>query len=98
MIVAGIFFVKCLWQQIRMINFTLLQLFDRSGLLYGELARFVLRILGVRTKPKMGPPPGPNGVPFAGPGSTPENRNYIEGPKAAHGGSWENVWGNDTSK
>ncbi|KAK9903178.1 hypothetical protein M0R45_001189 [Rubus argutus] len=76
----------------------LLQLFDRSGLLYGELARFVLRILGVRTKPKMGPPPGPNGVPFTRPGGAPENRNYIEGPKAAPAGSWENVWGNDTSK
>ncbi|CAD5176456.1 unnamed protein product [Musa acuminata subsp. malaccensis] len=30
----------------------LLQLFDRSGLLYGELARFVLRILGFRTRPR----------------------------------------------
>ncbi|KAM5554340.1 peroxisomal membrane protein 13-like [Rosa sericea] len=76
----------------------LLQLFDRSGILYGELARFVLRILGIRTKPKMGPPQGPNGLPFPGPGSAPENRNYIEGPKAAPSGSWENVWGNDTSK
>ncbi|KAF5956409.1 hypothetical protein HYC85_003634 [Camellia sinensis] len=27
-------------------------LLDRSGLLYGELARFVLRLLGIRTKPK----------------------------------------------
>ncbi|XP_050378780.1 peroxisomal membrane protein 13 [Argentina anserina] len=70
----------------------LLQLFDRSGLLYGELARFVLRILGVKTKPRMSPP-GPNG-----PGGAPENRNYIEGPKAAPSGSWDNVWGNDTSK
>ncbi|XP_004299872.1 PREDICTED: peroxisomal membrane protein 13 isoform X2 [Fragaria vesca subsp. vesca] len=76
----------------------LLQLFDRSGLLYGELARFVLRILGVRTKPKMGPPSGPNGLPFHGPNGAPENRNYIEGPKAAPSGSWDNVWGNDTSK
>ncbi|KAM5575053.1 peroxisomal membrane protein 13-like [Rosa sericea] len=76
----------------------LLQLFDRSGLLYGELARFVLRILGVRTKPKMGPPAGPNGIPFPGPGGPHENRNYIEGPKAAPSGSWDNVWGNDTSK
>ena len=29
----------------------LLQLLDRIGYLYGELARFVLRILGLRTKP-----------------------------------------------
>ena len=29
-----------------------MQLLDRSGLLYGELARFVLRLLGIRTKPK----------------------------------------------
>ncbi|XP_040368704.1 peroxisomal membrane protein 13 isoform X2 [Rosa chinensis] len=73
-------------------------LFDRSGILYGELARFVLRILGIRTKPKMGPAQGPNGLPSPGPGSASENRNYIEGPKAAPSGSWENVWGNDTSK
>lgn len=33
----------------------LLQLLDRIGYLYGELARFVLRILGVRTKPGNGP-------------------------------------------
>lgn len=39
-----------------------MQLFDRSGLLYGELARFVLRILGIRTKPKMRPPQGPDGL------------------------------------
>lgn len=44
----------------------LLQLFDRSGMLYGELARFVLRMLGVRTKPpKMQQQPqGPNGLPY----------------------------------
>ncbi|EHA8590619.1 hypothetical protein COCNU_scaffold021281G000010 [Cocos nucifera] len=29
----------------------LLQLFDRSGLLYGELARFVLRLPGIKTRP-----------------------------------------------
>jgi peroxin-13 len=46
------------------------QLFDRAGTLYGELARFVLRLLGLRTKkmeearagpmpPQIeGPPPG----------------------------------------
>lgn len=45
----------------------LLQLFDRAGVLYGELARFVLRMLGVkskaRTKIATPPPalPGPGG-------------------------------------
>lgn len=69
----------------------MLQLFERSGLLYGELARFVLRILGIRTKTKKVRPPGPDGLPLPGP----NNQNYIEGPKAAAPtGSWDNVWGN----
>lgn len=69
-----------------------MQLFDRSGLLYGELARFVLRILGIRTKKKKIHPPGPpNGLPLPGP----HNQNYLEEAKAAPSGSWDNVWGND---
>ena len=60
-------------------------------MLYGELARFVLRLLGIRTKPKKVNPPGPDGFPLPGP----QNQNYIEGPKAAPSGSWDNVWGND---
>lgn len=68
-----------------------LQLFDRSGMLYGELARFVLRLLGVRTKPKKVPPPGMEGPP--GPHNMPGNQNYIEGPKAAPTGGWDGVWG-----
>ena len=28
-----------------------MQLFDRSGLLYGQLTRFVLRLLGIKTRP-----------------------------------------------
>lgn len=69
------------------------QLFDRSGMLYGELARFVLRLLGVRTNPKRVQPPGPNGLP--GP-HNPGNQNYIEGPKAAPPiGNWDGVWGNN---
>lgn len=75
-----------------------LQLFDRSGMLYGELARFVLRILGIRTKPKKVHPPGPNGYPHPGPHNYNGNQNYIEGPKAAPSGSWDNVWGNDGSQ
>ncbi|KAH7547558.1 hypothetical protein FEM48_Zijuj01G0322600 [Ziziphus jujuba var. spinosa] len=81
-------------QAFHMFMTALLQLFDRSGMLYGELARFVLRILGVRTKPKKVQPPGPDGLPLPGP----QNHNYIEGPKAAPSGSWDNVWGNDANK
>ncbi|PIN23124.1 hypothetical protein CDL12_04160 [Handroanthus impetiginosus] len=69
----------------------LLQLFDRSGMLYGELARFVLRMLGVRTKPKKVHPPGMEGLP--GPNNTQGSQNYIEGPKAAPSGAWDGVWG-----
>ncbi|KAI4334625.1 hypothetical protein L6164_019290 [Bauhinia variegata] len=62
----------------------LLQLFDRSGVLYGELARFILRLLGIRTKPREV--------------NSPVNKNCIEEPKAASSGSWDNVWENDTTK
>lgn len=75
--------------------FVFWQLFDRSGMLYGELARFVFRILGIRTKAKkVHPPPGPNGLPGA-PGAPvpPGSQNYIEGPKAAPNGAWDGVWG-----
>ncbi|KAJ0234080.1 Peroxisomal membrane protein 13 [Hirschfeldia incana] len=88
-------------QAFHMFMSALLQLFDRGGMLYGELARFVLRMLGVRTKPrKMQQPQGPNGQPLP---HQPHgnNPNYIEGPKAAAapgggggGGGWDNVWGN----
>lgn len=61
------------------------QLFDRSGLLYGELARFVFRILGVRTKPNKIQPPGPHG----------QHGQQIEGPKSAPAGGWDGVWGNN---
>ncbi|KAL0460401.1 UNVERIFIED_CONTAM: Peroxisomal membrane protein 13 [Sesamum latifolium] len=50
-------------QAFHMFMAALLQLFDRSGMLYGELARFVLRILGVKTKPKKVHPPGMEGLP-----------------------------------
>lgn len=65
----------------------LLQLFDRTGVLYGELARFVLRLLGIRTKPRGPSRPEPKAIGGQG---TPENY-YIEEPKEAAGG-WENVW------
>lgn len=72
-----------------------LQLFDRSGLLYGELARFVLRLLGIRTKPKKGQPPGPHGI--QGPHNSHGNQNYIEGPKAPPSGGWDNLWGDNAN-
>jgi hypothetical protein len=69
----------------------LLQLFDRSGMLYGELARFVLRMLGVRGHPKL-LPNAPNMQQLAGP-QRPTNH-FLEGPKEA-GGGWDNVWSGD---
>ncbi|KAL6978935.1 hypothetical protein U1Q18_020602 [Sarracenia purpurea var. burkii] len=80
-------------QAFHMFITALLQLFDRSGLLYGELARFVLRILGIRTKPKMVQPPG--SVLPPGPHNSHPGKNYIEGapPKAAPSGAWDGVWG-----
>ena len=75
-----------------------MQLFDRSGLLYGELARFVLRLLGIGTKPKKINPPGPNRIPLPTPHNSSVNENYIEGPKAAQSSSWDNVWENDANK
>lgn len=81
-----------------MITWCLLQLFDRSGMLYGELARFVLRLLGIKTKPNKVNPPGPNGYPHQGQHNSSGNMNYIEAPKAAPSGSWDNVWGNDASQ
>ncbi|KAM7271636.1 hypothetical protein ACFE04_030850 [Oxalis oulophora] len=76
---------------------SLLQLFDRGGLLYGELARFVLRILGIKTKPRKAP--GPAGQPkeFPGPHNPQGNQNLIEGAKVAPSSAWDNVWGGNGS-
>ncbi|KAI4324332.1 hypothetical protein L6164_023880 [Bauhinia variegata] len=84
-------------QAFHMFMTALLQLFERSGLLYGELARFVLRLLGIRTKHKKVNPPGPNGPPLPESHNSPMNHKYIEAPKAAPN-SWDNVWENDTPK
>jgi peroxin-13 len=62
------------------------QLFDRSGMLYGELARFVLRLLGIRRKPRKGSLQGPEAPAFEGHG-----KQFMEAPKA---NNWDNVWGN----
>ncbi|GLT34623.1 hypothetical protein SLA2020_091300 [Shorea laevis] len=85
-------------QAFHMFMTALLQLFDRTGLLYGELARFGLRLLGIRTKPRRVPPPGPNGHPLPGPTGTTKATNHIEGPKGAPSGSWDNVWEYDAAK
>ncbi|KAJ8624432.1 hypothetical protein MRB53_032962 [Persea americana] len=84
-------------QALHMFMSALLQLFDRSGVLYGELARFVLRLLGIKTKSRKPHNQGPGALP----GSNPHGQNYIEGPPGqnniegskAASGSWDNVWG-----
>ncbi|KAL6499946.1 hypothetical protein OROGR_027856 [Orobanche gracilis] len=79
-------------QAFHMFMTALLQLFDRSGMLYGELARFVLRLLGVRTKPKkVHPPEGAEGLP--GSHHVTGTQNSVGGPKAAPSGGWDSVWG-----
>ncbi|KAL8139651.1 hypothetical protein V2J09_005672 [Rumex salicifolius] len=79
-------------QAVHLFMSALLQLFDRGGLLYGELARFAMRLLGLKTKPrKLQPPQGPNGLP--GP-----QMQALEGPKPAPAGGWDNVWGNDMNR
>lgn len=62
-----------------------MQLFDRSGMLYGELARFVFRLLGIRTKSQNAQLPQPNGLP--GPHNFLCRQNHIEGPKVAPSGA-----------
>ncbi|KAJ7980664.1 peroxisomal membrane protein 13 [Quillaja saponaria] len=84
-------------QAFHMFMTALLQLFDRSGVLYGELARFVLRLLGIKTKARKVQHMGPNGFPLPGNSNSHVNQNYIEAPKSAPSGSWDNVWENDTS-
>ncbi|GLT94301.1 hypothetical protein SLE2022_120480 [Rubroshorea leprosula] len=85
-------------QALHMFMSALLQLFDRTGLLYGELARFVLRLLGIKTKPRKVNQMGPDGLPPPGPENRRGNQNYIEGPKAApSGAAWDNVWGGENN-
>ncbi|XP_018515182.1 peroxisomal membrane protein 13 [Brassica rapa] len=86
-------------QAFHMLMSALLQLCDRGGMLYGELARFVLCLLGVKTKPRkmqqQQQPQGSNGVPL--PHQPHGNQNCVEGTKAAApggGGGWDNLWGN----
>ncbi|XP_077241410.1 peroxisomal membrane protein 13-like [Tasmannia lanceolata] len=80
-------------QAFHMFMSALLQLFERSGMLYGELARFVFRLLGIKTKPIKPHHPGPGALP----GPDGHGQNYIEGPKGASN-SWDNVWGDDAGR
>ncbi|PKA45771.1 Peroxisomal membrane protein 13 [Apostasia shenzhenica] len=68
----------------------ILQLFDRSGMLYGELARFVLRLFGIKTKPRQVQHHGPGQLQ----GPEKQEQLQLEGPKA-HGSSWDSVWGGE---
>ncbi|CAL1381865.1 unnamed protein product [Linum trigynum] len=69
-------------QAFHMFMSALLQLFDRSGMLYGELARFALRMLGVKTPKKV------EGAAAEGQ----QRQQQVQASKAAEGG-WDNVWG-----
>uniref|UniRef100_A0A0A9EEA8 Peroxin-13 n=1 Tax=Arundo donax TaxID=35708 RepID=A0A0A9EEA8_ARUDO len=71
-------------QAFHMFITALLQLCDRTGMLYGELVRFVLRLLGIRTKPKKGGVKGAEAPSFEGPGQ------QFEASKANN--SWDSVW------
>ncbi|KAG5242174.1 peroxisomal membrane protein [Salix suchowensis] len=85
-------------QAFHMFMTALLQLFDRSGMLYGELARFVLRLLGIKTKPRKSHPHGPHELRLPEPEGSNANLLYTEGPAPAPSGSWDNVWENDAGK
>lgn len=66
------------------------QLFDRSGVLYGELARFVLRILGIRMRRRKQQQLRSS----EGLGNDGHGQRFIEGPKDPSG-SWDCVWSDD---
>ncbi|WVZ60788.1 hypothetical protein U9M48_010768 [Paspalum notatum var. saurae] len=72
-------------QAFHMFITALLQLCDRAGMLYGELARFVLRLLGIKTKPKKG---GVKGA--EAPSTEGRGQQSVEAPKANN--SWDSVW------
>lgn len=65
----------------------LLQLFDRSGVLYGELACFVLRLLRFLRRPRIRPQGGSEALPGQGTSA----RNVVENPKQL-AGPWDNIW------
>lgn len=71
-------------QAFHMFITALLQLCDRAGMLYGELARFVLRLLGIKRKPKKSGVKGPGA-----PSSEGRGQQLVEAPKV---NSWDSVW------
>ncbi|KAL6894207.1 hypothetical protein ACP4OV_008305 [Aristida adscensionis] len=74
-------------QAFHMFISALLQLCDRTGMLYGELARFVLRLLGIKTKPKKGGVQGAEASTLKGPA-----KQFVEAPVPNN--SWDSVWTN----
>jgi peroxin-13 len=55
-------------------------------MLYGELARFVFRLMGIKTKPKKG------GVQYVGAQLLEEQgQQFADAPKA-NNNSWDSVW------
>jgi len=65
----------------------LLQLFDSSGVLYGELARFVLRLLGFWRRPRVRPQGGSDALP----GQVTSADHFVEHPKQV-AAPWDNIW------
>jgi peroxin-13 len=68
---------------------SLLQLLDRAGSLYGEIARFVLRVLLRRKGAPKALPPAP-GARAGGPPALPPRGSG--GALDVHGGHWESLW------
>ena len=67
--------------------------------MYGEQARFVLRLLGIRTRFRKVQPAGSNGLPLPGPNNFDMNQKLIEGgSKGAATVSWDHFWEDGTSK
>jgi peroxin-13 len=84
----------------------LMQLLDRAGVLYGELARFALRLLGYKVPDRPKAPPEGGGAPGTGMGMGPGgygmggvygggmNSGYGYGASPGYGGGgFESAWG-----
>ncbi|XP_058071490.1 peroxisomal membrane protein 13-like [Magnolia sinica] len=80
-------------QAFHMLMSALLQVFDTSGILYGELASFVFRLLGIMpmvNKARQLQPGAPSGTNL-------RNQNNIKWPKTASN-PWDNIWGDGCSR
>eukprot|EP00850_Spirogloea_muscicola_P009681 SM000055S18215 [mRNA] locus=s55:29133:30034:- [translate_table: standard] len=80
----------------------LLQLFDRAGVLYGELARFVLKLLGLRARRRKLHKSMP-GMPDLDAGQVqaplPSAPAKFALPAAGNSkASWDSLWADDTAK